>query len=161
MSAISDDLTREVVELSTALVRIPSVTNCPEERITEVFHCCRFIADHLQESGLEIRLFDQGPYPALLAGFPDGLLAPVTLCGHFDVVPPDPDDRQFEPRVEGDYLIGRGSADMKTVVASYLVWMRRARRNGPPWPPLNLLLVGNEENGESDPFGTPQVLSAL
>jgi acetylornithine deacetylase/succinyl-diaminopimelate desuccinylase-like protein len=32
---------------------------------------------------------------------------------------------------------------------------------GPPYPPFNLLLVGNEENGEGEPFGTPQVLAAL
>ncbi len=29
------------------------------------------------------------------------------------------------------------------------------RFSGPPFPPFNLLLVGNEENGEGDPFGTP------
>ena len=66
---------------------------------------------------------------------PGALLAPVTLGGHFDVVEPDPNDTQFEPRIEGDYLWGRGAADMKTVVASYLVWMRRALAAGPPYPP--------------------------
>jgi acetylornithine deacetylase/succinyl-diaminopimelate desuccinylase-like protein len=39
--------------------------------------------------------------------------------------------------------------------------MREARRLGPPYPPVNLLLVGNEENGEAEPFGTPHVLSDL
>jgi acetylornithine deacetylase/succinyl-diaminopimelate desuccinylase-like protein len=50
---------------------------------------------------------------------------------------------------------------MKTVVASYMVWMREAAAAGPPFPPFNLLLVGNEENGEGDPFGTPHVLKML
>jgi acetylornithine deacetylase/succinyl-diaminopimelate desuccinylase-like protein len=50
---------------------------------------------------------------------------------------------------------------MKTVVASCMVWMREQAANGPPYPPFNLLLVGNEENGESDPFGTPHVLETL
>jgi acetylornithine deacetylase/succinyl-diaminopimelate desuccinylase-like protein len=50
---------------------------------------------------------------------------------------------------------------MKTVVASYMVWMREHASAGPPYPPFNLLLVGNEENGEGDPFGTPHVLKAL
>jgi acetylornithine deacetylase/succinyl-diaminopimelate desuccinylase-like protein len=50
---------------------------------------------------------------------------------------------------------------MKTVVASYIVWMREKAAAGPPYPPFNLLLVGNEENGEGDPFGTPHVLKTL
>jgi succinyl-diaminopimelate desuccinylase len=83
------------------------------------------------------------------------------LSGHFDVVRPEPDDCQFQPRIEGDYLWGRGAADMKTVVASDMVWMVRRAAAGPPYPPINLLLVGNEENGEGDPFGTPHVLADL
>jgi len=102
-----------------------------------------------------------GLYPALLATFPASDPARVTLCGHFDVVRPEPDDSQFEPRIQGDYLWGRGAADMKTVVASYIVWMRDTAAVGPPYPPFNLLLVGNEENGEGDPFGTPHVLRTL
>jgi succinyl-diaminopimelate desuccinylase len=83
------------------------------------------------------------------------------LSGHFDVVAPEPDDSQFEPRVEGDYLWGRGAADMKTVVATYLVWMKDALKAGPPYPNANLLLIGNEENGEGEPTGTPHALASL
>ncbi len=50
---------------------------------------------------------------------------------------------------------------MKTVVATDMVWMRRALKAGPPYPAMNLLLVGNEENGESEPYGTPHVLEDL
>lgn len=50
---------------------------------------------------------------------------------------------------------------MKTVVASYMVWMRERAASGAPYPPMNLLLVGNEENGEGEPFGTPHVLNTL
>jgi succinyl-diaminopimelate desuccinylase len=83
------------------------------------------------------------------------------LSGHFDVVAPEPDDSQFEPRLEGDYLWGRGAADMKTVAATFLVWMKDALRAGPPYPSVNLLLVGNEENGEREPTGTPHALADL
>jgi succinyl-diaminopimelate desuccinylase len=152
------DRCAEVVELAGDLIRIPSVTNCPSERLEDVATCGRFIAGLLQKDGCEVKLYDQGRYPAVLAGFPGQLTAPVTLCGHFDVVEPDPDDGQFVPRVDGDYLWGRGAADMKTVVASYLVWMRHVVRAGSPHPPFNLLLVGNEENGEGEAFGTPHVL---
>jgi succinyl-diaminopimelate desuccinylase len=87
--------------------------------------------------------------------------APVMLCGHFDVVEPDSDDSQFVPRLEGDYLWGRGAADMKTVVATYLVWVKDMLRKGPPYPPVNLLLVGNEENGEMEKMGSPHVIAVL
>ena len=58
----------------------------------------------------------------------------ILLTGHFDVVEPEPDDSQFTPRIEGDYLHGRGAADMKTVVATYMVWMKNARAVGAPYP---------------------------
>ena len=153
--------TSEVLDLAADLVRIPSVTNCAEERVDQVFSCAGFVANQLSCNGLDVRLFDRGRYPSVLASFAGAEQPSITLCGHFDVVRPEPDDSQFEPRIQGDYLWGRGAADMKTVVASYIVWMREIAATGPPYPPFNLLLVGNEENGEGDPFGTPHVLRAL
>jgi succinyl-diaminopimelate desuccinylase len=85
----------------------------------------------------------------------------VMLSGHFDVVAPEPDESQFTPRVEGDFLWGRGAADMKTVLATYLVWMKDRRRRGQALPPVNLALIGNEENGESEATGTPHLLKLL
>jgi acetylornithine deacetylase/succinyl-diaminopimelate desuccinylase-like protein len=74
----------------------------------------------------------------------------VILSGHFDVVPPDPDDSQFEPPHRWRLPVGRGAADMKTVVATYLVWMKDTLRKGGKLPPINLLLIGNEENGKAN-----------
>ncbi len=156
-----DDLTAEVLTLATELVAIPSVTNCPDERLDDVRTCGRLIAGVLSNAGCEVKLYEDGVYPSLMAGFPGGLTAPIMLSGHFDVVPPHPNDSQFDARLEGDYLWGRGAADMKTVVASMMVWMRRRLQAGPPYPPINLMLVGNEENGEGEPFGTPHVLADL
>ena len=161
IETVYPDKTSEVVALAEQLIRIPSVTNAPVERIDEVMHAAHFISHYLEAAGLTVRLFEDGKYPALLAHFPDLLEAPLMLGGHFDVVPPNPDDGQFAPHVEGDYLWGRGSADMKTVVATYLVWMKDQMRASRPKPAINLMLVGNEENGEADPFGTPHVLEAL
>jgi acetylornithine deacetylase/succinyl-diaminopimelate desuccinylase-like protein len=68
---------------------------------------------------------------------------------------------------------------MKTVVATYLVWMKdmmhgkgvpsgvnsesSSNRAGRPYgfPNIALLLVGNEENGEAEAWGTPHVLRDL
>ncbi|MBF8281992.1 MAG: hypothetical protein HW378_907, partial [Anaerolineales bacterium] len=157
------DKTSEVLDLAQQLIRIPSVTNCPEERLDEVHRAATLVFDYLRDAGLDVTYYNQSKYPAVLAAFPGRLTAPVMLCGHFDVVPPEPllGDSQFEPRVEGDYLWGRGAADMKTVVATYMAWMKDALKAGPSYPNVNLLLIGNEENGESEPTGTPHVLAQL
>ncbi|GLH66146.1 M20/M25/M40 family metallo-hydrolase [Geothrix edaphica] len=155
------DKTAEVLSVSQRLIRIPSVTACPEERMPEIHRAATFIYDYLRNHGVPVRYFDQATFPAVLAHFPGGEKAPAMLCGHFDVVEPEPDDSQFEPKIEGDYLWGRGAADMKTVLSTYLVWMKDTLKKGAPYPPVNLLLVGNEENGELEPMGTPHVLQQL
>ena len=147
--------------LAEQLVRIPSVTACPNERLDEVRRAGTLIFDYVRASGLDVRFYDHEKYPALLIGFPGQILAPFMLSGHFDVVEPEPDDRQFEPRIEGDYFWGRGAADMKTVVATNLVWMKDTLRKGGSLPQMNLMLVGNEENGEMEPMGTPHMLRLL
>jgi succinyl-diaminopimelate desuccinylase len=160
--------TAEILDLAQQLIRIPSVTACPDERLDEVHRAGSLIHDYLTNAGLEVKYFD-GKYPAVYATFPHAKASnPILLTGHFDVVEPEPDDSQFIPRIEGDYLHGRGAADMKTVVATYLVWMKdmasAARKGGHetrPCPNIELLLVGNEENGEAEAWGTPHVLAAL
>ena len=153
--------TDEILDLAQQLIRIPSVTACPEERLDEVHRAGSLIDDYLKSAGVETRYFD-GKYPAVYAKFPGASKDdPILLTGHFDVVEPEPDDSQFDPRIEGDYLHGRGAADMKTVVATYLVWMKDAMKAGAPYPNVALLLVGNEENGESEAWGTPHVLKEL
>ena len=157
------DKTAEIVDLAHALIRIPSVSGAPPERqrLEAIHRAATFLTDTLQGAGLSVRNFEGGRFPAVLARFPESPHPAILLSGHFDVVEPDPDDGQFEPRLEGEYLWGRGAADMKTVVATYLVWMKDARRAGGTPPPIGLLLVGNEEIGENEPEGTPHVLAAL
>jgi len=156
--------TAEILDLAQQLIRIPSVTACPDERIDEVHRAGSLIDDYLRNAGLDVKYFD-GKYPAVYAAFPQSTNSqsadPILLTGHFDVVEPEPDDSQFNPRIEGDYLHGRGAADMKTVVATYLVWMKDAMRSGKPYSNIQLLLVGNEENGEAEAWGTPHVLKEL
>ena len=193
------DKTTEIVDLAQHLIRIPSITASPNERLDEVHRAGTFVFDYLRNNGLEVRYFD-GKYPAVYATFPHpqpfplrgrGAESPsltgrgergegcILLTGHFDVVEPEPDDSQFSPHIEDDYLWGRGAADMKTVVATYMVWMKdllqgrgipsgmsegsQSNISGSPYsfPNIALLLVGNEENGESEAWGTPFVLKEL
>jgi succinyl-diaminopimelate desuccinylase len=154
----------EILDLSQELIRIPSVTACPEERLKEVHQAFTLIYDYLSKANLNVRAFD-GKYPSMLVEFPSEdnkvVDVPVMLSGHFDVVAPEPDDSQFIPWIEGDYLWGRGAADMKTVVATYMVWFKNTLKAGPPYPPINMTLVGNEENGENEPMGTPFIFKQL
>jgi succinyl-diaminopimelate desuccinylase len=161
------DKTSEILDLAQQLIRIPSVTASPNERLDDVHRAGALIDDYLRNAGLETKFFD-GKYPAIYAQFPSSggrgvSEGEILLTGHFDVVEPEPDDSQFIPRIEGDYLFGRGAADMKTVVASNLVWMKDMMRWGTasPYPNIALLLVGNEENGEAEAWGTPHVLKEL
>src|SRR5215216_729960 len=164
------DKPTEILALAQQLIRIPSVTASPNERLDEVHRAGSLVDDYLRNAGLDIKFFD-GKYPAVYATFPltnyrlpnstDSPHFPILLTGHFDVVEPEPDDAQFTPRVDGDYLWGRGAADMKTVVATYLVWMKDLVKAGRPFPNISLLLVGNEENGEAEAWGTPYVLKEL
>ncbi|CAG0984211.1 hypothetical protein ANRL2_02689, partial [Anaerolineae bacterium] len=163
------DKTSEIIDLAQQLIRIPSVTASPNERLDEVHRAGSLIDDYLRNAGLDVKFFD-GKYPAVYATFPvtnlqsqrEASNSSILLTGHFDVVEPEPDDSQFIPRIEGDYLFGRGAADMKTVVATYLVWMKDiCRGNSRSRPNIALLLVGNEENGEAEVWGTPHVLKKL
>ncbi|MFN2120203.1 MAG: M20/M25/M40 family metallo-hydrolase [Anaerolineales bacterium] len=154
------DKTAEIIDLARMLIRIPSVTASSNERLAEVRRAAVFVYEYLKDHGLQARYLE-GKYPAVFAHFPGAPPGPFLLSGHFDVVEPDPDDGQFTPRVEGDYLSGRGAADMKTVVATNLVWMKDAAKSGRATPAIAMLLVGNEENGEAEPMGTPHVLDLL
>jgi len=164
------DKTSEILDLAQQLIRIPSVTASPNERLDEVHRAGSLIDDYLRNAGLEVKYFD-GKYPAVYARFSSlsGAVGAVEarnaseilLTGHFDVVEPEPDDSQFIPRIDGNHLWGRGSADMKTVVATYLVWMKDKLKSGKPFPNISLMLVGNEENGEAEAWGTPYVLKEL
>ena len=162
------DKTSEILDLAQQLIRIPSVTASPNERLDEVHRAGSLVDFYLRNAGCEVKFFD-GKYPAIYATFPStnhqspitAYQSPIFLTGHFDVVEPEPDDSQFTPRIEGEYLWGRGAADMKTVVATYLVWMKDTLRSGKPYPNISLMLVGNEENGEAEAWGTPHVLKEL
>ncbi|MFC0410455.1 ArgE/DapE family deacylase [Roseomonas elaeocarpi] len=74
----------------------------------------------------------------------------LTLQGHVDVVPVGADDLwttpPFEPRVEGGRMYGRGAADMKAGVASYLAAFRALKLAGlQPAAPVQMHAVIEEE----------------
>ena len=74
----------------------------------------------------------------------------LILNGHVDVVPPEPLDRwahdPFAAAIEGEWLYGRGAADMKCGLAAILGAVKGLRALGlAPRAPVHLESVVEEE----------------
>src|SRR5581483_6928321 len=79
-----------------------------------------FVKGWLESRDIEVRDHDHNGLPVLVAeiGPRDAEVPTVIFHGHLDVVPGRPE--QFEPRVEGDRMIGRGAYDMKGALAAMM-----------------------------------------
>jgi succinyl-diaminopimelate desuccinylase len=79
-----------------------------------------FVKGWLEARDIEVRAeYVRGrPVLAATVGAPEGQVPTIVLHGHLDVVPGRRE--QFEPRVEGDRLIGRGAYDMKGGLAAMM-----------------------------------------
>ena len=78
----------------------------------------------------------------------------VLLHGHLDVVPGR--EGQFEPRVEGDRLYGRGAYDMKGAVAAMMLVLHDLREEDRVR--VRLAFVPDEESEEEDDRGSDQLV---
>jgi succinyl-diaminopimelate desuccinylase len=78
-----------------------------------------FIKGWLEARGIEARQDWVRDLPVTFAEVGSGPGPCIVLHGHIDVVPGYPE--QFEARIEGDRLIGRGAYDMKGALAAMLV----------------------------------------
>jgi succinyl-diaminopimelate desuccinylase len=78
----------------------------------------------------------------------------VVLHGHLDVVPGRPE--QFEPRVEGDRLIGRGAYDMKGGLAAMMCTLKDVESQDRVR--VRLVCVPDEESEELDKRSTDTVV---
>jgi len=110
-----------MLDLTQRLIAIPS-ENPPGNQYEE---CARVLSDELDRIGFaEVRR--EGACVLASAG-----TGPRTLyfSGHYDVVPAQSRD-QFQPRVEGANLFGRGSSDMKSGLAAMIHAAAAARDEG-------------------------------
>jgi succinyl-diaminopimelate desuccinylase len=80
----------------------------------------------------------------------------LVLHGHLDVVPGGPE--QFEPRVEGDHLIGRGAYDMKGAIAVMLILLFDLRDQDKVR--LRLGIVSDEESEEEKNRGSDALVQS-
>ncbi|MGD9187720.1 MAG: M20/M25/M40 family metallo-hydrolase [Desulfobacteraceae bacterium] len=138
---------REIVELTKALIRIPSVHSRPEE----IRRCSEFIANWLTSQGIESQQTVLKGVPSIIAG-PKSGASQVVLMTHFDVVEAD-NEGQFEPSENDGRLYGRGAIDDKYAVALSMVLfrnhLRRLQQSGAGQDDVcfSLLLTGDEEIG--------------
>ena len=146
----------ETLSLLRDLIQRPSVT--PEDH-----GCQTLIAERLAAQGFKIehlrfedvdnlwaRIGDEGPL--------------LVFAGHTDVVPTG-DEKQwstppFSATIDGDYMTGRGAADMKSGVAAMVTAMERFIANGQhQHGSLAILLTSDEEGVAVN--GTAKVIDTL
>lgn len=137
---IPDDLRVETLQLAERLIRLESIAGKPEQ----VAACIETIGTYLDGGSLVVRRYESDGVPSLVVTFAETRHPRVFLNGHVDVVPGRPE--QFEPRVEGNRLYGRGAIDMKAAVAAMVVLVRDLAQRGER-PDLGLMIVGDEEVG--------------
>jgi hypothetical protein len=53
------DKTAEIIDLAQYLIRIPSVTACPSERLDEVHRASAFIYEYMKNNGADVRHLDE------------------------------------------------------------------------------------------------------
>jgi acetylornithine deacetylase/succinyl-diaminopimelate desuccinylase family protein len=110
-----------MLEFSRRLIAIPS-ENPPGNHYDD---CIRILSDELNRLGFD-DIRREGACVLASAGTGERTLY---FSGHYDVVPAQSRD-QFQPRVEGANLFGRGSSDMKSGLAAMIHGAAAARDEG-------------------------------
>ncbi|HIJ64110.1 MAG TPA: succinyl-diaminopimelate desuccinylase [Rhodospirillaceae bacterium] len=145
--------------LAQALIRCPSVTpddagamDLVEAALGRLgFHCTRLaFGDDQGRPRIE------NLYARLGDGAPN-----VCFAGHTDVVPAGSgwSNEPFSGVIDGQFLWGRGAADMKGAIACFIAAVARLLEAGRPAGSISLLLTGDEEGRALD--GTKRVLDWL
>ncbi|MEK6217221.1 MAG: succinyl-diaminopimelate desuccinylase [Boseongicola sp.] len=141
-------------DLTARLIRCPSVT--PEDG-----GAIPMLSDLLEEAGFEVFRADRGETFNLVARWgAKGNSKTFGFNGHTDVVPPgDPADWRNDPygaQIIDGWLFGRGAADMKSGVASFVAAALDLVHEAPPDGAILITITGDEEGRATD--GTTAIL---
>jgi succinyl-diaminopimelate desuccinylase len=140
----------ELVALATRLVGYD--TSEPEA----VLEAAGFVKGWLEARGIEASHDEIRGLPVLRAEVGPEDAPTIVLHGHLDVVPGRPG--QFDPRVEGDRLYGRGAYDMKGALAAMLVTAAGMRDQDRVR--VRLGIVGDEESEEEAERGSDHLVDS-
>jgi succinyl-diaminopimelate desuccinylase len=126
-------------------------------RKDELVAAAGFIRGWLESRDIDVRERDHNGLPLLVAevGSTDPGAHCVVFHGHVDVVPAHPE--QFEPRIEGDRLIGRGAYDMKGGLAAMMCALKDLERVDRVR--VRFVCVPDEESEEIDERATDAFVS--
>jgi succinyl-diaminopimelate desuccinylase len=105
-----------------------------------------FVKGWLEARDVPVTGRDFGGLPVVLADVGPGDGPCVILHGHLDVVPAH--ETQFQPRIEGDRLIGRGAYDMKGGLAAMMCAVHDIAQNGKVR--VRFICVPDEESDDLD-----------
>ena len=136
----------DVLELLKDLISRPSVT--PDDA-----GCQPLIAQRLKRAGFSCEHLRYGEVDNLWATHGSGEGPVLVLLGHTDVVPPGPIEAwssdPFQPEIRNGVLYGRGTADMKSGVAAFVVAAERFVAAHPDHKGTLALLLTSDEEGEA------------
>jgi succinyl-diaminopimelate desuccinylase len=121
-------------------------------RTEDLVAAAGFVKGWIESRDIEVQDHDHNGLPVLVAdvGARHRDAPCVVLHGHLDVVPGRPE--QFEPRIEGDRLIGRGAYDMKGGLAAMMCALKDAEDQDRVR--VRLICVPDEESEELDERST-------
>lgn len=140
-------------ELVALAKRLIGYATCEPEAITEA---AGFVEGWLEARGIEAGRDEVRGLPVVKAEVGPESAPTVVLHGHLDVVPGLPG--QFEPRLEGDRLRGRGAYDMKGALAAMLLVLAAMRDQDRLR--VRLGIVGDEESEERDEGGSDHLVDS-
>jgi succinyl-diaminopimelate desuccinylase len=141
-------VSEELVALATRLIGYE--TDQPES----VIEAAGFVKGWLEARGVEAAEDEVRGLPVLQAEVGPESAPTVILHGHLDVVPGLPG--QFDPRVEGERLLGRGAYDMKGALAAML--LTTAAMRDQDRVRVRLGIVGDEESEEETERGSDHLV---
>lgn len=143
----------EYISSLKKLVEIPSISTLPENQ-GDVQRAATELAYQMETLGLQnVQVMPTQRHPVVygedLSAGPD---KPVVLIyGHYDVQPVDPlelwETPPFEPQVKGDFLVGRGTSDMKGQIAATLAAYHALRSTHGMPVNVKFIVEGEEEIG--------------
>jgi succinyl-diaminopimelate desuccinylase len=143
-------MSEELVALATRLIEFETVG---AEGIHEA---AGFVEGWLEARGIGVVAEEVRGLPVLKAEVGHADAPTVVLHGHLDVVPGRAG--QFEPRVEGDRLYGRGAYDMKGALAAMLLTAAALREQD--GVRVRLGIVGDEESEEEKERGSDHLVDS-
>ena len=150
-------MNNNLIDLAKSLLEIKSIS--PNDN-----GCFDIVESYLDPLGFETKRINYLNIENLFSSI--GSKGPLfCFLGHTDVVPSGPEELwdidPFKPEVIDDYLIGRGAADMKGAVATFLLAVKEFLNENPnPNYRICIFLNSNEE-GERENGKIDKVIKGL